>query len=463
MTNILLAASLLLLFINLGLLGLLLSRSKGPDQQLGIQLATLRESQEKLERQLREEMAKNRDETNTANKQFREEMAKGREEANSSNRQGREEMAKSLRNFNDSLLSRMTEVSTMQKNQLDSFSQQLAQLTQLNEQKLEQLRLAVEERLKSLQEDNGKKLEEMRKTVDEKLHATLEQRLGESFKLVSERLEQVHKGLGEMQTLASGVGDLKKVLTNVKTRGTWGEVQLHSLLEQILTAEQYAANVATKLGSADRVEFALKLPGKDERQGFIYLPIDAKFPQEDYQRLVEAQEQADPILAEEAAKQLEARIKLEAKNIREKYLDPPQTTDFGIMFLPTEGLYAEVLRRPGLSDSLQRDHRVMIAGPTTLSALLNSLQMGFRTLAIEKRSSEVWQLLGAVKSEFGKFGDILEKTQKKLQEANNVIESAAVRTRAIERKLKGVEALPAVESQLLLGEVEAAEQMALHE
>lgn len=418
MTQILLPAILLLLIVNLLLLGALFIRKPGgPDLQLENQLAVLKENQEKLERQ------------------FREEMAKNREESTKSSREGREEMAKSLTSFNE------------------SFSSQFRNLIMINEQKLDKLRETVEKQLKDLQEDNSKKIEQMRATVDEKLHATLEQRLGESFKLVSERLEQVHKGLGEMQTLASGVGDLKKVLTNVKTRGTWGEVQLNSLLEQILTPDQYVANVATKKGSGDRVEFALKLPGKDEKQGFIYLPIDAKFPQEDYQRLVEAQENADPVQAEEAARQLEARIKLEAKNIKEKYLDPPQTTDFGIMFLPTEGLYAEVLRRTGLSEGLQRDHRIMIAGPTTLAALLNSLQMGFRTLAIEKRSSEVWEILGAVKTEFGKFGDMLEKTQKKLQEASNTIDSAAVRTRAIERKLKEVEALPANESSNLLGEL----------
>lgn len=418
MTEILLPAILLLLIVNIILLGVLFTRkSGGPDLQLGNQLAVFKENQEKLERQ------------------FREEMAKNREESTKANREGREEMTKSLTSFNE------------------SFGSQFRNLIMINEQKLDKLRETVEKQLKDLQEDNSKKIEQMRATVDEKLHATLEQRLGESFKLVSERLEQVHKGLGEMQTLASGVGDLKKVLTNVKTRGTWGEVQLNSLLEQILTPDQYVANVATKKGSADRVEFALKLPGKDEKQGFIYLPIDAKFPQEDYQRLVEAQENADPVLAEEAARQLETRIKLEARNIKEKYLDPPQTTDFGILFLPTEGLYAEVLRRAGLSEGLQRDHRIMIAGPTTLAALLNSLQMGFRTLAIEKRSSEVWEVLGAVKTEFGKFGDILEKTQKKLQEASNTIDSAAVRTRAIERKLKGVEALPVSESAHLLGEL----------
>jgi DNA recombination protein RmuC len=308
------------------------------------------------------------------------------------------------------------------------------------------MRETVERQLKSLQEDNAKKLDEMRATVDEKLHATLEQRLGESFKIVSDRLELVHKGLGEMQSLASGVGDLRKVLTNVKTRGTWGEIQLGNLLDQILAVDQYAKNVATKQGSNDRVEFAIRLPGNSLNDQPVWLPIDAKFPQEDYQRLVEASEQANPRLVEEASKMLEGRIKNEAKTIREKYLDPPRTTDFGIMFLPTEGLYAEVTRRPGMIELLQREYRVTIMGPNTLAAFLNSLQMGFRTLAIERRSSEVWALLGAVKSEFGRFGDILAKTQKKLQEASNTIEDASRRSRAIEQKLSDVQQLPAQES-----------------
>jgi len=288
------------------------------------------------------------------------------------------------------------------------------------------------------------------------LHATLEQRLGESFKLVSERLELVHKGLGEMQTLASGVGDLKKVLTNVKTRGTWGEIQLGNLLEQILSPEQYAKNVATKLGSNDRVEFAIKLPGKERDGEVVWLPLDAKFPQEDYQRLVEAAEQANVALVDETGKMLEARIKNEAKSIKEKYLDPPRTTDFAILFLPTEGLYAEIIRRIGLTDLLQREYRVTVAGPTTLAAILNSLQMGFRTLAIEKRSSEVWSLLGAVKTEFGRFGEILDKTQKKLQEASNTIETASRRSRAIEQKLKDVQQLPATDATRLLGNSESS-------
>jgi DNA recombination protein RmuC len=328
-------------------------------------------------------------------------------------------------------------------------------LSDRNEKKLEEVRKAVEEKLAKIQADNAAQLEQMRRTVDEKLQGTLEKRLGESFKLVSERLELVHKGLGEMQTLASGVGDLKKVLTNVKTRGTWGEMQLSNLLEQILTPEQYAANVATKPGSAERVEFAIKLPGRDpDSTTPVWLPIDAKFPKEDYERLVEASEKADPTALELAANQLETRVKTEAKNIRDKYLDPPHTTDFAILYLPIEGLYAEVLRRPGLLESLQRDCRVTVAGPTVLSALLNSLQMGFRTLAIEKRSSEVWTILAAVKTEFGRFGEVIGKVQKKLQEASNAMDSAATRTRAIERKLRDVQELPGTEARALLGEPE---------
>jgi DNA recombination protein RmuC len=352
----------------------------------------------------------------------------------------------------------MTTVANLQKDQLDTFSKQLTNLTQSNEQKLDKMRETVEDRLKSLQEDNTKKLDKMRETVDEKLHATLEQRLGESFKLVSERLEMVHKGLGEMRSLASSVGDLKKVLTNIKTRGTWGEIQLGTLLEQVLTKDQYEQNVVTKKGSNERVEFAIKLPGRDETNNtVVWLPIDAKFPKEDYEKLIEAHEQGNPVLAEEIVKQLEARIKVAAKDINDKYLDPPNTTDFGIMFLPIEGLYAEVLRIPGLCDTLQREYRINITGPTTLAALLNSLQMGFRTLVIEKRSSEVWALLGAVKTEFSKFGTILEKTHKKLQEASHTIEDAAKKSRTIERKLKQVQELPSPEAVAVLGDIEETE------
>ncbi|AET67606.1 hypothetical protein Desor_1995 [Desulfosporosinus orientis DSM 765] len=378
------------------------------------------------------------------------EIAKNREEWSSNSRQMREEVNQSVRLFNDSVLARMSEIANLQRNQLDIFAAQLGDLAKTNNLKLEQMRNTIEERLLLLQKDNSHKLDLMRATVDEKLSATLEQRLGESFKLVSERLDAVHKGLGEMQTLASGVGDLKKVLTNVKTRGVWGEIQLGNLLEQILTPEQYACNVATKAGSNDRVEFAIKLPARDGQNNTIWLPIDAKFPMEDYERLVEAQDQLDHLGIEEFGKSLETRIKHEGKTIHDKYIDPPNTTDFGILFLPVEGLYAEVLRRPGLCELLQREYKVIITGPTTLAALLNSLQMGFKTLAIEKRSSEVWDLLGAVKTEFGKFVDILEKTQKKLQEASNTIDTATRKSRTIARKLKDVQTLPAQEAAFML-------------
>lgn len=383
---------------------------------------------------------------------LREELARGREEAQTLGRQGREESIGAMQTLGDGLLKRMSELAGLQKSQLDIFADQLKNLTSTNDSRMEKLRETLQIRLQAIQEDNAKQLEQMRATVDEKLHDTLEKRLGESFKLVSERLELVQKGLGEMQTLANGVGDLKRVLTNVKTRGTFGEVQLGALLEQVLAPGQYAANVETRKGSGQRVEFALRLPGRDgSGDSVVHLPLDAKFPQEDYLRLVEAQERADAVAAEEAGKLLERAIRLAATDIRDKYLDPPQTTDFGIMFLPTEGLYAEVLRRPSLADALQRDLKVLVAGPTTLAALLNSLQMGFRTLAIEKRSAEVWNLLGAVRTEFGKFGEMLDKTSKKLQEAGNHIEAAATRTRQMERKLKNVQALPSSEAQSLLG------------
>ncbi|MBW1962375.1 MAG: DNA recombination protein RmuC [Deltaproteobacteria bacterium] len=373
----------------------------------------------------------------------KDEISKNREESARNAKLAREELSRSFKDATDSLLQRMAENAGMQKDLLDAFSRQLRDLTGLNEEKLESMRKSLESQLRTLREDNSRKLEQIRETVDEKLQSTLEKRLGDSFRQVSERLEQVYKGLGEMRNLATGVGDLKKVLTNVKARGTWGEIRLGNILEQILTPDQYEVNVQTKKNSSERVEFAIKLPGQDtNRQQVVWLPIDSKFPQEDYQRLVDAQESADREAAEKSIKNLEARIKAEAKNIKEKYIDPPHTTDFGIMFLPVEGLYAEVLRRAGLCDLLQRDYRVVLTGPTTLAALLNSLQMGFRTLAIEKRSSEVWELLGIVKTEFGKFGDVLAKTKKKLQEASNTIDKAEVRTRAIERKLKKVQEVP---------------------
>ena len=334
----------------------------------------------------------------------------------------------------------------------DTLAEQLRLLSDSNERRQTEMRQAVETRLVALQEGNEKKLEQMRATVDEKLHATLETRLGESFKQVADRLEQVHKGLGEMQTLARDVGSLNRVLTNVKTRGIFGEMQLAGLLEQVFTPEQYATNVATVPGSNERVEFAIRLPGQRSDGVPLWLPIDAKFPREDYERLLEAQDRADPVAVEAAAKAIETRLRLEARSIRDKYVAPPHTTDFGILFVPTEGLYAEALRRPGLLEALQRESKVMLAGPTTLLATLTSLQMGFRTLALEQRSAEVWEVLGAVKTEFGKFGEVLAKTKKKLGEASDTLDVAAVRTRAMERKLKGVEALPdARVSQLIPG------------
>jgi DNA recombination protein RmuC len=324
----------------------------------------------------------------------------------------------------------------------DSLGEQLRALSEANERRLGEVRTAVETRLGALQEGNEKKLEQMRATVDEKLHATLEQRLGESFKQVADRLEQVHKGLGEMQTLARDVGSLNRVLTNVKTRGIFGEVQLAGLLEQVFTPEQYATNVATVPGSTERVEFAIRLPGQREDGVPLWLPIDAKFPREDYERLLEAQERADVPAMEAAAKGIETRLRLEARTIRDKYIAPPHTTDFAILFVPTEGLYAEALRRPGLVQAMQSDHKVMLAGPTTLLATLTSLQMGFRTLALEKRSAEVWEVLGAVKTEFGKFGEVLARTRKKLEEATHTIDQAQTRTNVMTRRLKSVEAMP---------------------
>ncbi len=418
----------------------------------------------------------------------------------------RQELGGNFSQFQQALAAQLTSVATIQNSQIDSFAQQLAKLNEANAQQLESMRQAItlqaragreeqaaslkrfgdtlnqavtaltesnaqrmaevratlEAKIRDLQADNGARLEEMRRTVDEKLHATLEQRLGESFKLVSDRLEKVHQGLGEMQQLAIGVGDLKRVLTNVKTRGTWGEVQLEMLLEQVLTPDQYGKNVETVPGSGERVEFAIRLPGQSDSECPVWMPIDAKFPKEQYERLAEAAELADADGVAAAGKELERAVRLEAKTIAEKYLSPPLTTDFAILFLPTEGLYAEVMRRPGLADELQRLCRVSIAGPSTLSALLNSLQMGFRTLALEKRSSEVWQVLGAVKTEFAKFGEVLAATRNTLERAAKNIEQAETRTRQMSRKLKSVEALPSETAQFLLGTEapEAAEEQA---
>ena len=382
-----------------------------------------------------------------------------------SSRGARQELAQTLALFQQTLLTQGAEATRTQNTQIDAFGQQLALLkqtlsdtlnTQLqslsesNARRMQEVRQTLEAQLTQLQATNSVKLEEMRATVDEKLQATLQARLGESFKQVADRLEQVHKGLGEMQTLAQGVGDLKHLLTNVKTRGMFGEAQLGALLEQVFVPDQYAAQVATRPGSRNVVDFAIRLPGRAESGDPLWLPIDAKFPNEDYERLLDAQGRADAVAAESAGKALEARIRLEARSMSEKYLEPPHTTDFAILFLPTEGLYAEVLRRPGLMEALQREHRVTLAGPTTLLAMLGALQMGFRTLALERRASEVWQVLGAVKTEFGKFGTTLANVKRQTETVLKTLDAAEVRSRAMGRALKQVEALPEVQSQQLI-------------
>jgi len=380
-------------------------------------------------------------------------------------RDSRQELALTLSTFQQTLVQQGAEATRTQNTQIDAFGQQLALLqktlhdtltnqlsglSESNARRMNEIRDTLEKQLAQLQTSNAVKLDEMRATVDEKLQSTLQARLGESFKQVADRLDQVHKGLGEMQTLAQGVGDLKHLLTNVKTRGIFGEAQLESLLEQVFVPDQYAAQVATRPGSKNVVDFAIRLPGRSDSGQPLWLPIDAKFPNEDYERLLDAQGRADALGAELAARGLEQRIRLEAKSIAEKYLEPPFTTDFAILFLPTEGLYAEVLRRPGLMESLQRDCRVTLAGPTTLLAMLTSLQMGFRTLALEKRSSEVWQVLGAVKTEFGKFGDVLAKVKSQTETVLKTIDGAQTRSRAMGRALKNVEALSDTQSAALI-------------
>ena len=363
-------------------------------------------------------------------KLFREEFSRNREEAGAAAKAQREELASTLKNVSDSTFKSLAEISAILRGQLEQVVNQSAKVAD-----------KVDLRLKELQQDNAQQIDKMRATVDEKLQGTLEKRLGESFKLVSDRLEQVHHGLGTMQQLATDVGGLQRVLTNVKTRGGWGEVQLGALLEQVLTPEQFARNVKTREGGGEMVEFAIKLPG-DQNGNPVWLPIDAKFPIEDYHRLVAAQEAANLAATEEAMKNLEMALRKSAKDIRAKYINPPRTTDFAVMFLPTEGLYAEAIRRIGLVEQVQREYKVVFAGPTTLAALLNSLQMGFRTLAIQERSSEVWNLLAAVKTEFGKFGDMLDSVKKKLDQASSDMDKVAVRSRAITRKLRDVEELP---------------------
>jgi DNA recombination protein RmuC len=418
-----------LLLLSAGLLAAALAALLAVWRRLGRPAAALDARLDRIER------AEDRTE-----RAVREEVAKSREEATAGGRHLREELAAHLKGTGDSLIKAVGAHASIQSEQLDSFAKQLFQLTE-----------SVAGGLEKIREANEKRLEEMRATVDEKLQGTLEKRLSEAFQQVSERLEAVHKGLGEMQSLANGVGDLKKVLTNVKARGTWGEIQLGELLASVLTEDQFERNVATKPGSNERVEFAIKLPGRDAADRTpVWLPIDAKFPHEDYHRLVEAEERADREAADAARRALEGRVREEARKIRDKYVDPPHTTDFGLLYLPTEGLYAEVLRRPGLVEKLQREQRVVLAGPTTLAAILNSLQMGFRTLAIQRRSSEVWQLLRAVKTNFGKLGDLLDGVQRKLDQASNQLESATKKSRYIEGRLGKVESLPEAEAQALL-------------
>jgi DNA recombination protein RmuC len=430
---------------------------------LAPRLDALDRTLERLERALREELARGRSEAGASAQAQREELrAALAEAANATAEQldrGREETASSSKALSDSVARRLTEVQSLLKAELEVVAGRIQQLSLSNENRLDKLRIVVDERLQKLQQENAEKLEQMRATVDEKLQGTLEKRLGESFKLVSERLEAVQRGLGEMQTLATGVGDLKKVLTNVKVRGTLGEVQLGALLEQILAPSQYAVNVATRGEGGERVEFAIRMPGQEDGSGEVYLPIDAKFPIEDYQRLVEASERADLPGVEAAARALELRVKGCARDIQEKYLAPPHTTEFGILYLPVEGLFAEVVRRTGLVEALQREQKVLVAGPTTLTAILNSLQMGFRTLAITRRSSEVWQVLGAVKTEWGKFGDVLAKVEKKLTEASNTVAEVHRRQRVIGKRLQSVEELPAAPAQpLLFAAVEPADE-----
>jgi DNA recombination protein RmuC len=438
---------LLLIAIALSLVAVLLSfvaafRGRGgrQDDNLRQALDGMVANQERFERSVNDAMVRARGENTESARHLREEV-------NASIRSLSETMNLSLNSFGERSHQQSRQLFDIQKEQHASFEQRVQALTEAHRTASETLRTTMDGQLKTLREENGAKLEAMRMTVDEKLQGTLEQRLGESFKLVSERLDAVHKGLGEMQNLATGVGDLKRVLTNVKARGSWGEVQLGTLLEQILTPSQYVTNAVMAESGAERVEFAIVLPGDDQP---VYLPIDAKFPIEDYERLQHASDAGDVDAVEAASRALELRLKGSAKDIATKYVHPPRTTDFAIMFLPTEGLYAEAIRRPGLADELQRTHRIIIAGPTTLTAILSSLQMGFRTLAIQQRSSEVWQVLGAVKAEFGKFGDVLGSVKKKLQEASNHIEKAEVRSRAIDRRLRDVEALPGAETPTLV-------------
>ena len=426
LTEILLIAGLILLIINI-----VLTSSKKPATTIDLkpELDRINADLARIDPLIRGEFASNR-----------EEIQRGAKDT-------REELSNSFKNFGEAFTSNVKDFNELQRQKFNDLAIKQEQIKNDTETKLEKIRETVENKLKSLQEDNSKKLEEMRNTVDEKLQTTLEKRFNDSFTLISERLELVHKGLGEMQTLASSVGDIKKVMTNVKSRGILGEYQLANILEDLLTNEQYEKNVKTKAGSGAIVEFAIKLPNNNNLEKALWLPIDSKFPKEDYEALVDAYDDGNHETIDELKRSFKSAIIKNAKDIKEKYIDPPNTTEYGIMFLPFESLYAEVLRTPGLFEQLQKDYKITVTGPTTLSALLSSLQMGFRTLAIEKRSSEVWDLLGVVKTEFGKFGTVLEKTKKKLQEATNTIDQAGVRSRAIERQLRKVQELPGSETQ----------------
>ena len=389
--------------------------------------------------------------SNSAEQAMRSELRDGREEAAKRSHELREEVSGSLDKTAQTLTSTVGQLGNVQKQQLESVTAQVQALVETNQQRLEGLRATISEQLGEMREANEKKLEEMRRTVDEKLQGTLEKRLGESFKLVREQLDAVHKGLGEMQSLATGVGDLKNVLTNVKVRGTWAEYQLGAILEQVLTPEQFDRNVATHENSSERVEFAIRLPGRSaDPNDCVWLPIASKFPQEDYIRLTEASKSADAEAVAQSTRELMRSVTQSAKTIAEKYLNPPHTTDFAVLYLPTEGLYAEVLRQPGMVSQLQQDYRVVVSGPTTIAALLNSLRLGFRSLAIEQQASEVWQVLAAVKTEFGKFGEVLDKVKKQLATASNTIDQTQTRTRAMARKLQKVEQLPSGDSDELL-------------
>jgi DNA recombination protein RmuC len=448
--DILLILAIILLVINL--LITLFKKSNFNSNELKNEIIKLHFEISKIDPLVRTEFSINRNEVEKNAKELRNELSismnRFNEQLMSTSLENRTELTKSLKSFEEKLVTTAKDLNELQRNKFNDLLRQQEQTKTDTENKLEKIRETIEKKLQILQEDNHKKLEQMRVTVDEKLQTTLEKRFNDSFTLISDRLELVHKGLGEMQTLAMNVNDIKKVMTNVKTRGIMGEYQLANILEDLLTNEQYEKNVKTKLGSGVHVEFAIKLPNNNSLNKTLWLPIDSKFPKEDYEALVDAYEEGDPIKLEILRKAFKNSIIKNAKDIKEKYIDPPNTTEYGIMFLPFESLYAEVLRTPGLFELLQKDYKITITGPTTLSALLNSLQMGFRTLAIEKRSSEVWDILGVVKTEFGKFGTILEKTKKKLQEATNTIDQAGVRTRAIERQLINVQELPSSEKQL---------------